>query len=806
MLYTPVDGDEGFFLRVMASYSDGQGSDRKSAEAVSDNRVQAAPFTNTAPVFPSSEDGRREVEENTPTRRDIGVAVAAVDPDMANPDVDETLTYRLEGNDAAAFEIDELSGQLRTGAALDFEGKRSYSMRLTVTDTSGEFDRITVRVAVLNVDEPPVLSGPAEVDYAENSRGLVGEFSAVDPEKARIVWTLVGDDADVLEISSGGVLTFGSPPDYETPTDVGGDNTYVVTVEASDGTYTPSPSRRVTVRVSNVEEDGSVTLTPARPEVGVEISADLEDPDGGISNRVWRWERSPNNRDWTPIPGAGGDSYTPTSADRGHYLQVVVTYDDAEGPTKVAAAATTSRVPNPTRPPPPPPSPSPSPPSPPPGPSSGPGPGPSGGGGPEPLPPGANHPPEFGEGSRTVRTVAENNPAGTDIGAPVTATDPEGDLLAYKLAGTAAGTFDLDSATGQLKTRAALDYETRNSYTVSVEVRDGKNPEGEPDRRRDDSIRVTINIVNRNDPGWVTLSAPTPRVDQPLQAALSDPDGDIADLNWRWERSTDQNTWTPIPDATTNTYTPTPGDEGHYLRVTATYGDPFGPGQAATDRTPQPGDGRTRDRLHRRRPTRSPRPRYQRSSHRRPVRRYRMRRWAVLSRPAHPTIDHGHLAHPHPRRRPPHRGGIPLRRHRPRAVVDPLRRGARRPQHHPRMCHQPTPILPRPLRHPRPDGQLPGPSPPTTRSPNPRRVHRHRRKHPPSQHRRPRRRRNHPRMRHRPPPLLPRPTRHPRPDGHLPASPRPHPPKPVLLETTDDGSWPPSLLVGCVHWFEESGG
>ena len=56
-------------------------------------------------------------------------------------------------------------------------------MRLTVTDASGASDRITVRVAVLDVDEPPVLEGGvAEVDYAEDSRGPVGEFSASDPE------------------------------------------------------------------------------------------------------------------------------------------------------------------------------------------------------------------------------------------------------------------------------------------------------------------------------------------------------------------------------------------------------------------------------------------------------------------------------------------------------------------------------------------------------------------------------------------------------------------------------------------------
>ena len=582
--YTPVDGDERFFLRVTASYSDGQGSDRKSAEAVSDNRVQAAPVINTPPYFPSSETGRREVDENTPAGEPVGEAVAALDDNAG-----DTLTYRLDGADAAAFEIDELSGQLLTEAALDYdEGKRSYSMTLVVTDTSGETDSIRVRVVVSDVDEPPDLSGPVAVDYAENRRDMVASYTAVDPEGASVVWTLAGDDPDDFAISRG-VLTFGSPPDYEAPTGSGGDNTYSVTVQASDGTYTPTPSRTVTVSVTNLDEDGTVTLTttPSRPQVGTAVEAALDDPDGVIGTIVWGWARSTNRGDWIPIDGTGTASYTPTGDDVGHYLQATATYNDREGPTKVASAHTAGTVVDPTRPrPPPPPSPPPPPPSPPPGPSSGPG--PSGGGGPEPLPPGANHPPEFGEGSRTVRMVAENSPAGTDIGAPVTATDPEGDPLAYKLAGSSAGSFDLDTATGQLKTRAALDYESTNSYTVTVEVRDGKNPEGEADRRRDDSIRVTINIVNRNDAGWVTPSAPTPRVDQPLQAALSDPDGDIADLNWRWERSTDQNTWTPIPDTDGASYTAAAGDEGHYLRVTATYSDPHGPGQAATVAPPNP--------------------------------------------------------------------------------------------------------------------------------------------------------------------------------------------------------------------------
>ena len=557
--YEPVDADLNNYLRATASYDDGEGSG-KTAQAESENQVQPAPVMNTAPEFPTSETGRREVEENTPSGETIGDPVAAEDPDIG-----DTLTYKLEGTDAAAFDMDESSGQLRTKAALDYEGKRSYSMTLTVTDTSGEDDSITVRVSVTNFDEPPDLSGPAAVDYDENRGGTVGSYTTVDPERANIDWTLAGDDLDDFRISSRGVLTFTATPDYEAPTDSGGDNTYEVIVQASDGTNTPTQA--VTVRVTNLDEEGTVTLTTttSRPQVNTAISAALDDPDGGIRNLVWEWSRSTNRRDWTPIPATDTASYTPTSADIGQYLQATATYDDDEGTTKIAAAHTTSTVLDPTRPPPPPP----------PGPGGG-----GGGGGGGPVEDAGA--PTFDEDSRTVRSVPENSPAGTNVGAAVKATDPDDDPLTYKLAGTDADAFDLDTETGQLKTKTPLDYETKNSYTVTVEVRDNKDAEGEPDRRRDDSIRVAIVIGNRNDAGWLTLSAPTPRVNKTLQAALADVDGGIIDIAWKWERSTDQNTWTPIPDATTNGYTPTPADADQYLRVTVTYGDPFSLANTAT--------------------------------------------------------------------------------------------------------------------------------------------------------------------------------------------------------------------------------
>ena len=70
-----------------------------------------------------------------------------------------------------------------------------------------------------------------------------------------------------------------------------------------------------------------------------------------------------------------------------------------------------------------------------------------------------NEPPKFDSATAT-REVPENTEAGGNIGAPVTANDPDSDTLTYTLGGTDANFFDIDTSTGQLQTKAALDHET----------------------------------------------------------------------------------------------------------------------------------------------------------------------------------------------------------------------------------------------------------------------------------------------------------------------------------------------------------
>ena len=69
-----------------------------------------------------------------------------------------------------------------------------------------------------------------------------------------------------------GMLKFSSAPDFEMPRSAAmsatNTNTYMVTVMASaGGEMTTIPD--VTVTVTNVPEDGTVTLNPTRPSVGM---------------------------------------------------------------------------------------------------------------------------------------------------------------------------------------------------------------------------------------------------------------------------------------------------------------------------------------------------------------------------------------------------------------------------------------------------------------------------------------------------------------------------------------------------------
>ena len=183
---------------------------------------------NREPSFIEGTRTSRTVPEDAEYGADIGLPVTATDADG------DELTYTLHGDDADIFTVLAGTGQLRVETSLDFEARESYSLRVQTDDGKGGVDTVQVTVTVTDVNEPPRVTGPVMLEYAENGVDAVGSYTAVDPEGGGVAWSLAGDDAGVFSLSATGTLAFDRPPDYETPEDADSDNRYLLTVQATD--------------------------------------------------------------------------------------------------------------------------------------------------------------------------------------------------------------------------------------------------------------------------------------------------------------------------------------------------------------------------------------------------------------------------------------------------------------------------------------------------------------------------------------------------------------------------------------------
>ena len=349
--YTPTDDDNGGRLAAVVTYTDNidsmeeDGTDIAQVFKVSVEAVQQSEPDNTAPLFPDqdpntsgdqSDEASRSIAENTPAKQSIGAPVGAGDEDG------DAMLYTLGGTDADSFSISRTNGQLSTKAEVDFEAKATYMVAVTATDPSGAADGILVTINVTDENDNAEIAGPAAVDYGENGTGPVVTFAATDQDGDAIEWSLSGADEDLFTIE-GGVLAFKKSPDYENPNSkstgtLADRNVYNVTIEATGGSHT------VVVNVTNVDEDGKVTLTKPQPQVGRGLVAELEDPDGGQTDEKWQWARSEDGETWTDIEGATSQSRSPMADDGGMHLRATVNYADSFGNGKTAYAVSENRV------------------------------------------------------------------------------------------------------------------------------------------------------------------------------------------------------------------------------------------------------------------------------------------------------------------------------------------------------------------------------------------------------------------------------------------------------------------------------
>ena len=496
--YTPTATDAGI-LTATASYTDPQGSE-KTARGDSTNAV-AADTRNKAPEFidqDSDTDGiqnteaERTVEENTVAPNPVsGGAITATDPNSG-----DIVSYRLGGADASSFDIGLTNGQITvgTGTDLDYETKDTYMVTVIATDSFGESSSIAVTITVTDINEGPEVTGLDQVKYPENGTGDVATYTATDPENAGAVkWSLEGDDAAAFEIGeSSGVLTFAEVPDYEMAADDDTNNVYAVTVVATDADGMAT-SEEVTVNVTNEDEAGTVTLSAVAPYPGVELTTTHTDPDGQIAGAEWQWSRSRSKGGtYTAIEDAEAANYSPTSDDVGFYLRATVTYNDGQGEGKSAMAPSAHTVQAINEP---------------------------------------NATPEFTDedtdtnGVQAARMVEENTPAGEDVGLPVEASDSDNDILTYTIDDTAAATFDIEAASGQIKTKSDLDEDTLDTYRATVTATDPAGATTE--------VTVTITVTGVNE---------APDITGDVDDYAENGTGDVADFT-----ATDPENASPVP-------------------------------------------------------------------------------------------------------------------------------------------------------------------------------------------------------------------------------------------------------------------
>ena len=275
------------------------------------------------------------------------VTYTATDPEEA------TVTWSLTGDDAEDFSVNT-DGALTFQTVPDFENPKDkntdnvYNVIVSASDRSLS-GTLAVQVTVTDVNEVLTVTGDATVEYAENGTAAVATYTATDPENDRVTWSLTGADAEDFSISSAGVLTFQTAPDFENPADAGTDNVYNVTVSASDGNS--SGTLAVQVTVTNANEAPTITgdATVEYAENGAAAVAiyTATDPE---SDSV-TWTLTGDDAEDFNISSAGAltfqrapDFETPADAGENNVYNVVVTASDGNSSGTLAVQVTVTNV------------------------------------------------------------------------------------------------------------------------------------------------------------------------------------------------------------------------------------------------------------------------------------------------------------------------------------------------------------------------------------------------------------------------------------------------------------------------------
>ncbi|AMV27035.1 Cadherin domain protein [Gemmata sp. SH-PL17] len=396
----------------------------------------------------------------------------------------QTLTYSITGGaDAAKFAINAATGVVTFLAAPDAEAPTDvgannvYEITVQVSDGFLTATK-NVSITVTGVSEfAPVITSNgggtiAAINAAENQTAVTTVSSTdadVGTGSAR-TYSISGPDAAKFAINATtGVLTFLAAPNFESPTDVGGNNVYDVTVTVSDGTLTDVQDLSITVTDANdapvISSNGggeTAAVSAAENQTAV-TTVTATDEDAGatrtysISGGADAVKFSINASTGVLTFIAPPDFETPTDAGANNVYDVIVQVSDGTATDTQTISVTVTGLND-------------------------------------------NNPviTSNGGGATAAVNAAENQTVVTTVTA--TDTDLPAQTLTYSISGGAdAAKFTINATTGVLTFVTAPDFETPtdantdNVYDVIVQVSDGTLTDTQ-------TISVTVTGVNDNNP------------------------------------------------------------------------------------------------------------------------------------------------------------------------------------------------------------------------------------------------------------------------------------------------------------------
>ena len=330
----------------------------------------------------------------------------------------------------------------------NFFGSDSFAYTVNVDGSSASAN---IDIDIISINDPPTFKDFVSTSSIDENTLNVLSVTAEDVEDDTIGYSLSGNDAEKLSISTSGAITFKTNPDFENPTDTNSDNSYEITVEASDGT--DSISDDLVITILDVENEGNpiiegLSSQSVNENESINISFTVTDPQNdtityslsGVDKDLFTLTFDGLNASLT---SSSKDYEAPEDSDSNNVYLVSVNFSDELNTTSQEIEISVSNIND-------------------------------------------NNPIIT---SSDTFIVEENQTAV----ATLTASDEDNDNLTFSISGGDSSVLDITES-GVLTFKEAPNFEAKNTYSITASVSDGTNSA---------SQGLVINISNVNEaPVW----------------------------------------------------------------------------------------------------------------------------------------------------------------------------------------------------------------------------------------------------------------------------------------------------------------